>query len=117
MTASVALGIAVDDTLHFLLWQRDFGSGKYRESRLQNQDRVELAMRYCGRAMLQTSLMLGLSMVLYAFCGFLPTVRFGILMSAMMLAALIGDLVLLPAILRCTEDSGEPSASPAIDER
>ena len=85
MTASVALGIAVDDTLHFLLWN---GS---TESRL----------RYCGKAMLQTSVILGASIVLYAFCGFLPTVRFGVLLSAMMFAALLGDLLFLPALMAC----------------
>ena len=85
MTASVALGIAVDDTLHFLLWN---GS-------------IEQRMRYCGKAMLQTSMILGASIVLYAFCGFLPTVRFGILLSGMMFAALVGDLLFLPALMAC----------------
>ena len=91
MTASVALGIAVDDTLHFLLWRQEIGSDGKAHS-------IESTMRYCGLAMLQTSVILGVSLFLYAFCGFLPTVRFGILLSAMMFAALVGDLLLLPAI-------------------
>ena len=88
MTASVALGIAVDDTLHFLLWKGT----------------IEQKMRYCGKAMFQTSMILGVSIVLYAFCGFLPTVRFGILLSAMMFAALVGDLLFLPALMSCFRD-------------
>jgi len=91
MTASVALGIAVDDTLHFLLWRKEVGADGQPHS-------IESTLRYCGLAMLQTSVILGVSLFLYAFCGFLPTVRFGILLSAMMFAALVGDLVLLPAI-------------------
>lgn len=91
MTASVALGIAVDDTLHFLLWRQETGSDGKAHS-------IESTMRYCGLAMLQTSVILGVSLFLYVFCGFLPTVRFGVLLSAMMFAALIGDLLLLPAI-------------------
>ena len=91
MTASVALGIAVDDTLHFLLWHRDLPRA--------TTNPIASTMRYCGTAILQTSLILGCSIVLYAFCGFLPTVRFGILLSAMMLSALAGDLILLPALL------------------
>jgi len=91
MTASVALGIAVDDTLHFLLWQRE-------ETGADGSQRIETTLRYCGKAILQTSMILGISIVLYGFCGFLPTVRFGILLSAMMFAALIGDLILLPAL-------------------
>ena len=97
MTASVALGIAVDDTLHFLLWQREVG-GVLKDS--SHVSSIETTMRYCGSAILQTSAILGSSIVLYAFCGFLPTVRFGILLSAMMFAALVGDLLLLPALLR-----------------
>ncbi len=94
MTASVALGIAVDDTLHFVLWWReriDAGDAPV--------DAIEHTMRHCGSAMVQTSLSCGLSIGLYAFCGFLPTVRFGILLASMLMMALIGDLVLLPALL------------------
>ena len=99
MTASVALGIAVDDTLHFLLWQK-----KAIQERSQSPatgadaDAIEGTLRHCGAAILQTSVILGASIVLYAFCGFLPTVRFGILLSTMLFAALIGDLLLLPAL-------------------
>jgi len=97
MTASVALGIAVDDTLHFLLWQRKVN--KVKSGNGQSRLSIETTLRHCGRPILQTSVILGLSMVLYGFCGFLPTVRFGILLSAMMLSALVGDLILLPALL------------------
>ncbi len=101
MTASVALGIAVDDTLHFMLWwQKEKNSLDSDQSQQQhNSFAIESAMQYCGKAMLQTSLIIGCSIVLYGLCGFLPTVRFGLLLSAMMFAALIGDLILLPALL------------------
>ena len=101
MTASVALGIAVDDTLHFLLWNRKPTNSTVKERADQSLDLIEERLRYCGHAMLQTSVILGGSIVLYAFCGFLPTVRFGILLSAMIFVALIGDLLLLPALLAC----------------
>ena len=99
-TASVALGIAVDDTLHFLLWHRKtLKRDRKQSSEIQSKEAVDSALHYCGTAIVQTSVILGLSIVLYAFCGFLPTVRFGVLLSAMMLAALVGDLLLLPALL------------------
>ena len=99
-TASVALGIAVDDTLHFLLWYQKTRKRSSQGSEEASADSaVCSALRYCGTAMVQTSMILGLSIVLYAFCGFLPTVRFGILLSAMMFAALVGDLLLLPALM------------------
>ncbi len=99
-TASVALGIAVDDTLHFLLWHGEtLKRGSKHSSEIHPEDAVCSALQYCGTAIVQTSMIIGLSIVLYAFCGFLPTVRFGILLSAMMFAALVGDLLLLPALL------------------
>jgi len=98
MTASVALGIAVDDTLHFMLWQKKVGRQQLRAGFVDGKASIESALRHTGTAMLQTSVILGASIVLYAFCGFLPTVRFGILLSAMLFAALIGDLLLLPAL-------------------
>ncbi len=109
MTASVALGIAVDDTLHFMLWWKqarsaNSSSGGRSESGLRQGDPIEQAMRYSGMAMTQTSVILGLSIVLYAFCGFLPTVRFGWLLCGMMFSALIGDLILLPALLATQGD-------------
>ena len=99
MTASVALGIAVDDTLHFMLWWKDGCATEKNDGDKTQGEPIEQAIRYSGTAMMQTSFILGLSIVLYAFCGFLPTVRFGLLLSGMMLAALVGDLILLPALL------------------
>ncbi len=109
MTASVALGIAVDDTLHFMLWWKHAGSASGAEGVQSGKvstlgDPIEQAMRYSGTAMTQTSFILGLSIVLYAFCGFLPTVRFGWLLCGMMFSALVGDLILLPALLAAHGD-------------
>ena len=96
MTASVALGIAVDDTLHFMLWQKK--ANQQPGVATNGVSAIQQALSHCGTAALQTSVILGTSIVLYAFCGFLPTVRFGILLSTMLFAALIGDLLLLPAL-------------------
>ena len=104
MTASIALGIAVADTRYFMLWWKDSHAAEKTDrdkadGSRKDDDPIEQAMRYSGTAMMQTSFILGISIVLYAFCGFLPTVRFGLLLCGMMLAALIGDLILLPALL------------------
>jgi predicted RND superfamily exporter protein len=107
MTASVALGIAVDDTLHFMLWCRE----RIRAGDSQSAA-IEDAMRHCGTAMAQTSIACGVAMFLYAFCGFLPTVRFGILLCSMLFMALVGDLILLPALLAA---GGKPAKSNARD--
>ncbi len=94
MTASVALGIAVDDTLHFLTW--------YERGWAETRSRV-LALRQAFRtsapAMLQTTAIAGLGMAVFAFSDFQPVARFGMLMSSLLVAALVGDLIFLPAIL------------------
>ena len=94
MTASVALGIAVDDTLHLLIWWE-----KRRSAGEDSHQSLISALTHCGAAVVQTSVVCGLSIGLYAFCGFLPTVRFGILLLVMLLVALLGDLLILPALL------------------
>ncbi len=94
MTASVALGIAVDDTLHFINW--------YRHELAQGSSRLEAVRRcyhHCGRAMVQTSLVCGLGLLVYAFSSFVPTQHFAYMMVGLLMAALIGDLVFLPALL------------------
>jgi predicted RND superfamily exporter protein len=94
MTASVALGIAVDGTLHFLTWYRS-ERGKGRTP----TEAVERTYRHCGVAMTQTTLICGLGLLVFTFSGFLPTRKFAIMMVALLTAALVGDLVLLPALL------------------
>lgn len=94
MTASAALGIAVDDTLHFITW--------FRRGLVQGYDRhtaVLNAFQRCGSAMIQTSLICGLGLMAYSLSPFIPISRFGWIMFLMLFAALLGDLVFLPALL------------------
>ena len=94
MTASVALGIAIDDTLHFLSWFR-------REKGLNqsSEQAVRSAMKHCGRAMIHTTFICGLGLLVFAFSDFIPTQRFAWMMLALLTTALIGDLLFLPAML------------------
>jgi hypothetical protein len=94
MTASVALGIAVDDTIHFLAWfRRGLATGQSRH------EAVRHAYHHCGRAMIQTTVICGLGLGVYALSGFVPVQRFAWMMLLLMLMALVGDLLLLPALL------------------
>ncbi|MEZ6059247.1 MAG: MMPL family transporter [Planctomycetaceae bacterium] len=95
MTASVALGIAVDDTLHFLTFFRR-ALAVHGTSRLQA---VCHAYDHCGRAMIQTSVSCGMGLLVFALSDFVPTSRFAILIVCLLGLALLGDLLLLPAIL------------------
>lgn len=94
MTASVAMGVAVDDTIHFLTWFRDgISAGMPR-----NQAIVE-AYKRCAAAMTQTTLIGGLGLAVFAFSTFTPTQCFGVMMLTLLVAALVGDLIFLPALL------------------
>jgi predicted RND superfamily exporter protein len=94
MTASVAMGIAVDDTLHFLtFFQRSLDSGKSRRGA------VLAAHKHCGRAIIQTTLICTAGLSAFAFSDFVPTARFAWMMVALLSAALVGDLIVLPSLL------------------
>ncbi len=94
MTASVAMGVAVDDTIHFLTWFRD-GLRKG----LDRRQAIFVAYKHVAPAMTQTTIIGGLGLSVFALSTFTPTQRFGTLMLALLGAALVGDLVFLPALL------------------
>ncbi|MDR0328093.1 MAG: MMPL family transporter [Planctomycetaceae bacterium] len=94
MTASVALGIATDDTIHFLTWFRHgIEEGKSRA------DATRYAFSRCASAMVQTTLIAGFGLAAFALSTFTPTQMFGVMMLAILLAATFGDLVFMAAIL------------------
>lgn len=94
MTASVAMGVAVDDTIHFLSWFR-----AHLDEGMSRVDAVIESYRRVGPAMTQTTIVGGLGLFVFALSTFTPTQRFGTLMLVMLVAALAGDLILLPALL------------------
>ncbi len=94
LTASVALGIAIDDTLHFVTW---FKAGQRKG--LNRADSVRYAYSKCSTAMFQTTLIFCTSFSVFLTAEFLPIRTFAILMGLMLTGALVADLVLLPAIL------------------
>ena len=94
LTASAAMGIAVDDTVHFLTW---FRRGIAKE--LTSQQAVLFAFQKCSAAMFQTTAIVGLSLLVYATSVFQPVSQFGLLMFVLLTTTLLGDLVFLPALL------------------
>lgn len=97
ITASVALGIAVDGTLHLLTWfKKGIIDGKSR------QEAIELGLSHCAPAMWQTSAIVAIGLLTLAPASLLMISRFGILMAALIAAALMADIVFLPALLTGT---------------
>ncbi|QDV40778.1 MMPL family protein [Stieleria neptunia] len=94
MTASVALGIAVDDTVHFLMYCRRETAGGTAPT-----DAVAKTIQHCGSAITQTTIVCGLGLLVFALSDFEPTRRFAWMMFLLLTAALVADLMLLPALL------------------
>ncbi len=94
LTASVAMGIAVNDTLHFVNWYaRRLSLGDTRAQAIAD------SLTSCAQAMFHTMLISCCSMLPFLLAEFMPTRQFACLMIAMLSSALLGDLVLLPALL------------------
>jgi len=94
MIASVAVGIAVDDTIHVY--------HGYRCRRQRGLSPVwALARTYhqAGRAVTATTLVLCGQFLLLSTSQFVPTVEFGVLTAVALFAALLFDLLFLPALL------------------
>lgn len=94
MTASIALGVAVDDTIHFLSW--------FRGDLHQLKDRrkaIVACYKRCATPTLQAACISGIGLSVFAFSTFTPTQRFGWLMLTILVAGVVAELILLPAIL------------------
>ncbi|WP_254508892.1 efflux RND transporter permease subunit [Anatilimnocola floriformis] len=94
MTASIALGVAVDDTIHYLNW--------YREELDRVKDRklaILGAYKHCATPTFQAALISGLGLSLFALSTFTPTQRFGYLMLAILWAGVVAELIFFPALL------------------
>jgi hypothetical protein len=92
---SIAFGISVDDTIHFL--------AKFRqELKFRNWDIYEssiLALRETGVSMTYTSIVLFFGFSIFIASEFGGTVALGLLVSITLLFAMLANLLLLPALL------------------
>ena len=86
MTAAIALGIAVDDTLHFILEYKSRGD-------------LAATARSTGRALVSSSLIIGFGFLVLLPSDFAPTRNFGLLCASAMLVALASNLLVLPRLL------------------
>ncbi len=104
MIASVSMGLTVDSSIHYI-------SG-YRRARQRGLD-FHAALREThqgvGKALVFANIALILGFTVLTLSHFIPLVYFGVLVSVAMLGGLIGNLVLLPLLLRLVEGnaSGE----------
>ncbi|MCD6366135.1 MAG: MMPL family transporter, partial [Bacteroidales bacterium] len=92
---SIAFGISVDDTIHFLT--------KYRQELRQRgwdiSRSVSEALQHVGISMLHTSIVLFFGFAIFTLSDFGGTIALGLLVSFTLLVAMITNLFLLPALL------------------
>ncbi len=111
---SIAFGISVDDTIHFL--------AKYRQELIANNWKIKRsvysALKETGVSMFYTSIVLFFGFSVFMISSFGGTVALGGLVSATLLFAMLSNLLLLPSLLLSLEKSianQNTLKEPAID--
>ena len=98
LVASIAIGLAVDDTIHYLVrYNREFKKDLDKKRALQD------TIQNVGRPIVFTTLTIGLGFAILIFSHFKPTAVFGLMMVITMASALVGDLVILPSLMTHVE--------------
>ncbi len=96
---SIAFGISVDDTIHFL--------AKYRQELQANNWKIKIsvynALRETGVSMFYTSIVLFFGFSVFMISSFGGTVALGALVSVTLLFAMLSNLLLLPSLLLSLE--------------
>jgi len=94
LIASIAIGLAVDDTIHYLhRYNREFRKDLNKDRALRD------TIKSVGKPIIFTTLTISVGFSILLFSHFQPTATFGFLMVVTMLLALIGDLIILPALM------------------
>jgi len=93
MVASIALGIAVDDTVHLLV------AIDRQEPQETTTERLRLALEHVGPALVLTTVAACIGFFALMTSAFVPIRSFGLLAGTAMLVALAADLWLVPAML------------------
>lgn len=94
MIATIAIGIAVDDTVHHMVTYS-------RELRTHSDQTIAMfnTMRSQGRPIIYVSLALAAGFLTLAFSSFISTVQFGLLAAFVMVLAMLGELILTPVLM------------------
>jgi len=98
---SIAFGISVDDTIHFL--------AKYRQELIANGWKINKAvfsaLRETGISMFYTSIVLFFGFSIFMSSNFGGTQALGGLVAVTLMMAMLANLILLPSLLISLEDS------------
>jgi len=95
MVSSVAIGVGVDDAIHFML--------QYIKQRKRQKHNVRLALvatlRIAGRPILLTTVSIFAGMMVLTAASFKGIAVFGLLVSVVLVSTMVGTLIFIPALL------------------
>jgi predicted RND superfamily exporter protein len=94
LIAAIALGIAVDSTIHYMARLNLELRGE-----TDQEEAIARTLRTVGAPIIYTTVALFLGFLTFAFSSFVPIQNFGVLSSVTMATALGANLILLPALL------------------
>ena len=98
---SIAFGISVDDTIHFLAKYRQ----ELQDNKWQVKKSVYNSVRETGLSMFYTSIVLFFGFSVFVVSNFGGTVALGALVSGTLLLAMLSNLLLLPSLLLTLDKS------------
>ncbi|MCR9205230.1 MAG: MMPL family transporter, partial [Halobacteriovoraceae bacterium] len=103
---SVCLGIAVDDTIHFLT-----NYYRLKKEGMEEKDIMGTIFTYTGSALVVTTVILASGFGIYYFGDFVPNENFGMLCAFVLTGALLIDMFFLPALLMWLNELRKKSES------
>lgn len=103
---AIVLGIAVDDTIHFLFRYRT-----EREAGLSREEAVGRTYRETGRSVVFASVVLAIGFAVLATSSSQSIKYFGIVASLSIVGAMLADLLLLPVLLLFGRREGGASST------
>ena len=94
IVGAMCMGIAVDDAIHVM--SRYI---RYKNKGFSTFNSIDLAIKESGKAVIFTSFILIFGFSVMLFASLVPTVLFGVFVALIMVFALLGDLLVVPALL------------------
>ena len=94
IVGAMCMGIAVDDAIHVMSRYLSYKNMGYR-----TKQSIDFALKQSGKAVIFTSLILVFGFSAMLFASLIPTILFGVFVALIMVLALLGDLLVLPALL------------------
>jgi hypothetical protein len=101
MIASVSMGLAVDSSIHYIT-----AFHRHRDAGRTVNEALHAVHQTVGRAMVFSTLALIVGFTVLALSRFVPTIYFGVLVGLTMFGGLLGNLVLLPLLLKLIDREG-----------